>query len=464
MKRANVKILLIIVSMVVFAVGCKKSFFTDVNENPNVVSKVPPGQLLSTVEAALAYTQGGDISRFSSLFMQQVTGANSQSQSYYIYNVNPGVFDNLWPDLYTSTMENDYTLIQISDAGNYNAYSGIARILMAYSLQLAVDLWGSVPYSQAFHGNLENQNLHPAFDNDKALYDTIASLINVGTAQLNNTDQGNLVPGAEDVIYGGNVSKWIKFGHAIKARLAIHQSKGDPAMATQALAEIALSFTSNSDNAQYIFGTAETAANPWYQFNRDRPGDETFSTSTLAKNMLSSNDPRYAVFFDPTNESKGKKGNHYGGLNDYYGSVNSPVEFITYDELQFMSAEATLRATGNFATAQSFYQAGIKANMSKLGVAPAAAATYLAANGTLPTTSVDAAIAKVASQEFIALFLNPEAWTLWRRTNSPTLTPTTASGTIPRRLLWPQSEYSYNAANAPATNTLVSPRIFWDKL
>jgi len=344
MKLKNFQLVIVTLSLIFFTTGCKKSFFTDVNHNPNVVSSVPPGQLLSTVEAALAYTQGGDISRYSSLFMQQVFGNASQSQAYYIYNVNPGVFDNLWPDLYTSTMENDYTLIQISDAGNYNAYGGVARILMAYTLQVSVDLWGTIPYSQAFRGNLQDQNLHPAFDNDKALYDTITALIDAGISKLNDPDKGILVPGAEDVIYEGNADKWIKFGHAIKARLALHQSKGDAAMATQALAETAQSFTSNADNAQYVFGTAETAANPWYQFNRDRPGDETFSTSTLAIKMVSTKDPRYSIFFDPTNETKGKKGNHYGGLNDYYGSVNSPVEFITYDELQFLSAEATLRA------------------------------------------------------------------------------------------------------------------------
>lgn len=461
MKLKNYQLVICIFSLMFFTTACKKSFFTSVNNNPNVVSKVPPGQLLSTVEAALAYTQGGDISRYSSLFMQQVYGNASQSQAYYIYNVNPGVFDNLWPDLYTSVMENDYTLMQISDAGNYNQYSGISRILMGYSLELAVDLWGKVPYSQAFHGNLENQNLHPVYDDDKALYDTITNLINVGISKLSDPNAGTLVPGGEDVIYGGDAGKWIMFGHAIKARMALHQSKGNPAMATLALAEIALSFKSNADNAQYIFGTAETAANPWYQFNRDRPGDETFSNSTLAKNMHSMNDPRYNIFFDPTNETKGKKGNHYGGLNDYYGSVNSPVEFITYDELQFASAEATLRATGNFGAAQAYYQSGIKANMQKLGVPAGDIAQYIAANGTLPTSSVDAAISKAASQEFIALFLNPEAWTLWRRTGSPSLTPTAGSA-IPRRLLWPQSEYSYNAANAPTTNTLTSPKIFWD--
>ena len=124
------------------ATSCKKSFFTDVNENPNVPPKVGPALLLPTVETALGYTQGGDLSRFTSLFMQQMYGANSQSQAYYQYGINPGVFDNLWPDLYTSVMVNDDTLMHEADANGYNAYSGVSRILMAYTLQITVDAWG----------------------------------------------------------------------------------------------------------------------------------------------------------------------------------------------------------------------------------------------------------------------------------------------------------------------------------
>jgi len=73
----------------------------------------------------------------------------------------------------------------------------------------------------------------------------------------------------------------------------------------------------------------------------------------------------------------------------------------------------------------------------------------------------DAAIAQVASEEYIALFLNPEAWTLYRRTGVPVIPPQ-GSGGVPRRLIYPQSEYSYNAANAPKA-TLYTPTIFWDK-
>src|SRR5437763_12524538 len=112
------KLLLLILSgfMLIAVASCKKSFFTKVNENPNVPPSVEPPLILPTVEAALGYTQGGDLSRYTSLLMQQMYGANSQSQAIYQYGINPGTFENLWSDLYTSVFENDDTLMHESDA------------------------------------------------------------------------------------------------------------------------------------------------------------------------------------------------------------------------------------------------------------------------------------------------------------------------------------------------------------
>ena len=446
--------LMVVACGLLITTSCKKSFFTDQNINPNALDKVGPNLLLPTVEAALAYTQGGDESRFTALLTQQMFGANSQSQQYYQYSLNPGTFDNLWPDLYTSTLENDYTLIKICDAGGYKRYGGIARIIMAYGLQVAVDLWGDLPYSQALKGNDDTKSvLHPTYDKAQVLYDSVSNLIDAGTALLQAPDAGALVPGVEDVVYGGDAALWIKFGHAIKARLAIHQSKGNAAMAAKALQEAALAFASNAESAQYIYGTTQTAANAWYQFYRDRPGDENWQQSTMAVNMAAINDPRYAIInMDSTDKT--------GQTVTYYNKVNAPTELITYDELLFLTAEGVLRNGGTVVAAQAFYQAAITANMTKLGVAQADITTYLAAHGTLPA-GTDAAIAKIAQEEYVALFLNPEVFTLWRRTGQPALTSTTGNP-IPRRLLYPQSELNFNAANVPSV-TLYAPTLFWDK-
>src|SRR5260221_4021256 len=170
--------------------------------------------------------------------------------------------------------------------------------------------------------------------------------------------------------------------------------------------------------------------------------------------MIALKDPRLPILIDTTTAS-----GHDGLL--YYGQISSPVEFVTYDELLFASAEATLRSSGNIATAEGYYRNAIQANMQKLGVGNADITTYLNANGKLPA-GTDAAIAQVAAQEYLALYLNPEVWTLWRRTNVPALTPVTGAN-VPRRLLYPQTEYSYNSANVPGSVTLFSPQVFWDK-
>ena len=204
------KIFLIGISTAIILSSCKKTFFTDVNQNPNVVGSVTPPLLLSTTEAALGYTVGGDFSRFASYFDQQVFGKSQQSQTIYQYGVNAGTFDNLWPDLYTSVVENNATLMQISDAGKYNIYSGISRILMAYTLQVAVDQFGKIPYSEAAKGNLTGGSLTPKYDDDKALYDTIAGLVDKGILFLNNPDPGKTLPGGDDVMYGGDAAQWIK--------------------------------------------------------------------------------------------------------------------------------------------------------------------------------------------------------------------------------------------------------------
>jgi hypothetical protein len=308
-------------------------------------------------------------------------------------------------------------------------------------------MWGGVPYTHALKGAAD---LKPTYDNDKVLYDTIGKILDAGIADLTNADPGALKPGDDDLVYNGKAEQWIKFAHAIKARLFIHQSKGNATMAAQALSEMAKSFASNADNAEYKFGNTETTANPWYQYNQQRT-DINFSSGKVVAMLKDLHDPRYPILIDTTGGGDGLK---------YYGAIDAPVEFITYDEQLFATAEEILRNGGSIVASQAFFQKAIQENMKKLGVKDADITAYVTANGTLPV-DIDAAIAQIATQEYLALYLNPEVWTVWRRTNSPALTP--ISGTsVPRRLLYPQTEYSYNKANVPPSVTLFSPKVFWD--
>ena len=129
---------------------------------------------------------------------------------------------------------------------------------------------------------------------------------------------------------------------------------------------------------------------------------------------------------------------------------------MTYAEYQFILAEAAERGwiAGSAAT---FYQAGIRASMQQWGVADADITTYLAqprivyAGGT-------AGLAQIGVQKWISLFTQGfEAWSEWRRTGYPNLTPAlnakTSNGQIPRRVIYPQTEQSFNNAHLQSAIT-----------
>jgi hypothetical protein len=466
-KNIKYALMIVIAGTLLTVTSCKKTFYTNANNDVNAPAVVPPGTILSTVEVNLAYTQGGTFSWFESMFTQQTIGISRQSAAYYQYIFTTQDFENIWGSIYTSVMNNDYNLMQLADKNGFNKYSGISRILMAYSLELTVDAWGKVPYSQAFLGA---SNVQPGYDNDQTLYQTtIPALLTTGIADLNNSNPGTITPSSDDFLYGGNAAEWIKFANAISARIALHQTKLSASNAAAVLTALGSSFTSNADNAVLFFGSTQNNSNPWYQFNQQR-GDIGFTNSTLADTLIATSDPRLNIFIDTAMVNGVPTDINEVGAGPYYMNVNSPVEFITNDEVWFMKAEATILSSGVNQTAVNDLDSAISNNMEKLGVPSSAITTYLVKHTLSISLSSTAALSYVANEEWKALYTNPEEWTIYRLFSGPTLTiPTGATLTqIPLRFNYPFSEYSYNATNLAAAYpgqsvTLLSPKIFWEQ-
>src|SRR5436309_14530712 len=123
MKAIKIFISITAISALLITSSCKKDFFTEVNIDPNAPDSVNPSSLLSTVEGSLGYSQGSDLSRYSSMFTQQTLGAARQAQAYYNYIFTTQDFDQLWGNLFSQTMENNILLIQTSDEKGYHQYA-----------------------------------------------------------------------------------------------------------------------------------------------------------------------------------------------------------------------------------------------------------------------------------------------------------------------------------------------------
>lgn len=440
--------------------SCQKDF-GDVNVNPNQPSDVPVNMILPSAQASLAYTLHGDIARYNAVFTQNVTGADRQFAAYNIYVFNEDDFNNLWNNMYAGNMADLKRIIEKTADGKNNAYRGIAKIMMAYSLMTVTDLFGDVPYREAFQGN---DNTTPAYDKQQDIYTIILpDLLNTGIADLDNTTYDFLAPGADDLIYHGNLDKWKQFAHSIAARAAIHTSKIDPtAAANAALAAInAGAMLSSFDDAQFNFGV--TYQSPWFQYI-DQRADISYSSLDYyyglgcfhTDYLQSTNDPRFSKMIDVN-------GDYYapGFPSAFYMADNAAVPLMTFCEQKFIEAEANL-ILGNDAAAQTALNDAVDASMGKLGVDSSDAAAYKLAN-VVWSGSYQDKLGLIMTQKYVANYLQPESYNDWRRTGYPALQPNVGATTdIPRRYIYPTNERQNNPNSVNTGSSLFSPRLWWD--
>ena len=91
-----------------------------------------------------------------------------------------------------------------SEAGNYHTL-GIAQVLSALNLATLTDLMGDVPWSQALQPGII---FTPVLDKQQDIYTVIFKFLDDGIANLNKTSVYASL-GAQDLIYGGDISLWI---------------------------------------------------------------------------------------------------------------------------------------------------------------------------------------------------------------------------------------------------------------
>jgi hypothetical protein len=458
------------ISLILSASACES--FLDVNTNPNSPGDAPISGLMtnSTFETSLnVFRSGSAVSNY----VQYLASPNPDSGSDTMEPLN---FSGTWFSLYNVMTDLNEMNIKAEEAGSLH-YLGAGQVLMALNLGMTVDLFGDVPFSESFNFT----TVTPKYDDDQVLYGNVISLLDQGIANLRATSQVSI--GADDFIYGGDIPTWIKFAHTLKARYLIHSKGGSGFSAAEVLAATAAGFTSNADNAEVVF--FEQRFNPWAQIAINNEAlllggwiSEQF-VEALDGTSYPVVDPRLPLMIGTTDagefvgtENGAGRGNapEQGARStliedQFYTRTVSPLLISTFSELKFIEAEAAF-ATDK-ARAYQAYLRGIEAHMDLLEVETAAKAAYLAA----PSVAVGASALTmdlIFKEKWVAMFLHPETWNDARRFDyaykdfSPpaNLNPN-LSGSLIRRLAYPDSEISRNGANVPTVTLL--DRIWWNQ-
>ncbi|HEX2845884.1 MAG TPA: SusD/RagB family nutrient-binding outer membrane lipoprotein, partial [Chitinophagaceae bacterium] len=197
-------------AFLVLGSGCKK--YLDVNQNPNdaTPNSVTLSMVLSAAERNISnnLALGSGLGTTMGVYTHQITGRIGADRY--------GAGESGWNGLYNAIANLNVIITRGTNDGLF-VYSGIAKILKAYTMSMMVDVWGDIPFSE--FDKFAEGITQPKFDNGKDIYPQLIQLLDEGIADLNNTAINPLLPGNDDYIYKGNRAKWIKAANTIKLKM-----------------------------------------------------------------------------------------------------------------------------------------------------------------------------------------------------------------------------------------------------
>ncbi|MFC0426590.1 SusD/RagB family nutrient-binding outer membrane lipoprotein [Chryseobacterium scophthalmum] len=452
-----------------------QSDITSLNDDPKHPSSVPSGNMLATsMYQGFYYMYTGSVNFNNYRFFTQ-----QWTETIYTQETNYNLITRNQPRNHFRRMY-VYTLAPLEQAKKdlpteINADPEVVdnkwatlEIASVFTWENIVDTYGNVPYKEALQGETIKS---PKYDNAKTIYLDLISRLNIAIAKIHATKEGY----PEDLVYSGDMTKWIKLANSIKLRLAINLADVDPAT-SKAVAESAISggvLASATDSYSLKFD-GNTFTNPLFDDLVASGRNDYIPSNVMVNPMNTKSDPRRAAYF--TQVGGIYKGGVYGTSNSFANNSHVNPTFLTgnavanlfsYTEVLFLKAEAAQRGYNvGGGTAASLYADAVMASMLENGISATDAATYIAAN---PYNAGNWK-QSIGYEGWIAMWNNPfAAWNFTRRLDNPVLTapPSSYIGGIPYRMPYSDQEYVTNNANVSSAASAIggdkaTTKLFWD--
>ncbi|WP_242929501.1 SusD/RagB family nutrient-binding outer membrane lipoprotein [Pontibacter vulgaris] len=481
---------LISVFILVLSVAACTDDFEEMNTDPkNASENVPAATLFSNGQKALADVVSSsnvnlNVFRLLSQYWTETTYTDESRYDLSTRNIPQNFWNVIYRDVLRDLREARTITAADTELDEVTKANQIAQIEITevYAWSILVNVYGDIPYNEA----LDIENVNPVYDDDAAIYNDLLTRLDNALTSMDATAEGF---GSADLIYGGDITQWIKFGNSLKLRLGMTIADVDPGKARTAVEAAAPNvFGSNDDNATFQYLATPPNTNPiWVDLVQSGRRDYV-AANTLVDVMEALQDPRRDPYFtmvavvpdDPNTPADetvmGFRGGLYGRSNSY-SRFSKPDETITaptfrgvlmdYAEVQFYLAEAAVRGFVVPNTAVQYYNNAIQASMEDWGVGDAAAAYLLRPDVQFTTGN---AFERIGTQKWIALYNRGiEGWTEWRRLDYPKLLPppNAVLPAIPVRFPYPVQEQnlntaSYNAAAGAIGGDVTTTKVFWD--
>ena len=495
----------LLVLFLTFITSCEKDF-DEINTSKTSATEVDPAFLLNNAVISSSIVtiifEIGIVQQIISPNSGVLTGANFNQE-------NRTTFDHNWISYYRNVIRNTKDVInRVKDDPTRSNLMNMARILQAYAFMVLTDSYGDIPYEEGGEG-YTNQIFFPVYDTQESIYSKLITELTEATSALNASGKIETA----DILYGGNVEKWKKFGYSLMLRAGMRLSNVNPTLA-QTTVKSAFDggvITTNLDNT-FVRHDANYR-NPISVTLNSTEAANFYLTKPFVDALKNTNDPRLvsiAVRYKGAKSGSDQipanatvlaadqiglpMGNDNAtaaiaavadGLASFYEysqadrnritKIAAPMFLVTASQTNLLLAEARFRGWITTGTAEQYFSEGIKNHMDQMAlfdaacaVAPADRDAYIAAN----PLSAGNEMNQINTQYWISSFLNgPEAFANFRRSNYPQLAPNPYPGKSVEwinRLTYMNSEISVNSENVNEAITRQGPdnlatKVWWDK-
>lgn len=401
-----------------------------------------------------------------------------------------------WRPIYTEAVPQLRSIMEATaeDSPEY----ALASVTWVYTFHRLTDYYGPVPYFQA------GEPLRSVpYDPQEEIYDDFFKRLAAAADVLQNSTSATPF-GSFDLIYGGDVEKWIKFTNSLRLRLALRISGVDPERARiEAEAALAGGILESTDDDAYMFKTSAgddvnglSGISVWNEFRM---------SAAMESVLKGYDDPRIGIYYQPATDNGEYEGLRnglspaqlgdaanlpnansnvgtrwvVGGGSAWTREGETPQNILHAAEAWFNRAEGALNGWNMGGSAEELYNSGIEASMRQWGITDEAAISAYQSSDDTPVAPMDFLNSppmsdtpikfaddeamqrrQIATQKWLALFPDGmEAWADQRRSNLPDLYPVVNSenSALPdggRPLRIPFLDYEKNT-NTEAVNEAV---------
>lgn len=343
----------------------------DINRDPDSLSQTGvamstelPAGIVGIVGAQGSY--GALVGGFWSQYWTQSNAAN-QYKSIDDFSLlgTSGESNGLWRNMYDALGDVRNVKRIALENENWNYYL-VATTLEAYASQILVDFYGDIPFEEANNTEI----LQPNFNTGQEVYDLMIQNLNEALAKDLSASNGP-APGADDLLLGGDMNKWVAFANTLKLKIFLRQENARPQVTANGINELLSSNAAflDVDVAMTQFEDAPNKSNPLYETNfRQLNTPTNLRASTTMFSYLDANgDPRLDEFYtdgNPLNQGDFNSTAAPNGIAVVVVDPELPVYLISREESLFLQAEAQLKY-GSDSEAKQLYDEGVVEAFSK---------------------------------------------------------------------------------------------------